>query len=111
MVAGLDEVGGAFGDHDSRRVGVASGDPGHHRGVYDTQPVHTADPELTVHHRSVVIPHAAGADRMECRLGVFSNEGRQRRIIDLAGPRSHRPVDVRAQGCGWRSPTEWWALR
>ena len=70
-------------------------------GCYNTQPVQTADPQLTVHHRSIVMPHAAGADRMECRLGVFSNERRQRRIIDLAGPRSHGGADVRAQGCGF----------
>jgi hypothetical protein len=30
VVARSDEVGGAFGDHDGRRVGMAADDPRHH---------------------------------------------------------------------------------
>ena len=30
VVVCSDEVGGAFGDHDGRRVGMAADDPGHH---------------------------------------------------------------------------------
>ena len=30
VVARSDEVGGEFGDHDGRRVGMAADDPGHH---------------------------------------------------------------------------------
>ena len=40
----LDKVGGLFGDHDGRRVGVARGDGRHDRGIGDAQAVDPAHP-------------------------------------------------------------------
>jgi pimeloyl-ACP methyl ester carboxylesterase len=37
VVARSDEFGGAFGNHDGRCVGMAAGDPRHHRGVHHPQ--------------------------------------------------------------------------
>jgi hypothetical protein len=42
-VARSDEVGGPFGDHEGRCVGMAAGDPRHHRGVHYPQPVQAVD--------------------------------------------------------------------
>ena len=43
---GEDHVGGLFGDHDGRRVGVAAYQRRHHRGVDDAQPVDAVDPQF-----------------------------------------------------------------
>jgi hypothetical protein len=43
VVARSDEVGGAFGDHDGRCMGMAAGDPGHHRGVHHPQRIQAVD--------------------------------------------------------------------
>jgi hypothetical protein len=65
------------------RVSMAADGPRHHRGVPYPQPIQAADPQLTVHHRGIV---AAQVPTVVCRLGMFSNERRQLRTIDLAGP-------------------------
>jgi hypothetical protein len=92
-----DEVGGAFGDHDGRRVGMAADDARHHRGVHHPQPIQAADAKLTIHHRGDVTAHAACSNRVVRGLGVFPDERRQLRIIDLARPGRHGRADVRAQ--------------
>src|SRR5215203_3948559 len=57
VVAGLDEVGGAFGDHDGGRLGMAADDLWHDRGVHHPQPGQAADAQLAVDHRGIVAAH------------------------------------------------------
>src|SRR5579875_1336579 len=69
-----DEIGGALGDHDRRRVGVAAGDGRHHRGVGDAQPVNAFEFELRIDDGIGIVAHAAGAGGMKHRLRVLPHE-------------------------------------
>ncbi len=52
--SGADEIRCAFADHDRRRIGIAVGDPGHDRGIGNTQPGDAVHPQLSINDRHVV---------------------------------------------------------
>ena len=64
LAVGQHPFGGALGDHQDRRVGVAPGDGRHHAGVGHAQAPHAAHPQARVDHRRV-----AGAPSWRCPPG------------------------------------------
>lgn len=69
----LDPIRRLLGNHDRRHVGVAAHDARHDRGMDPAQTWHTVHSPLSVHHRHVVLAHAAGAHGVVHRVGDFSN--------------------------------------
>ena len=59
-----DHVGGFLGDHDRRRVGVARGHKGHHRGVDDAQTGEPTQAQIGRRHGVGAAPHRASSHRM-----------------------------------------------
>ena len=59
-----DHRGRLFADHDRRRVGVATGDLRHDRGVSDAQPFDAVHAQPRIDHRVAARSHPAGADRV-----------------------------------------------
>jgi Zn-dependent protease with chaperone function len=74
--SGVDQLGGALGDHDRRRIGVAADQLRHYGGVDHAQALHAAHPQLRVDDgvRIAVRAHRAGADRVVDRLGLAADE-------------------------------------
>jgi hypothetical protein len=112
-----DHVGGLFGDHDGRGVGVAADQGRHDRGVDHAQSLDAAHLELGVDHGVWVGAHAAGADRVVDGLGLGADEvdqavaarphrcrgsiswarkGEGRLVEDLARQRTHSSIISRS---------------
>jgi hypothetical protein len=67
-------VSDLLGDHDDRSVGVATYQPGHHRGVHHPQPVNAPNAQVAIDNRVRVAPHAACSNRVIDRLCFASHD-------------------------------------
>jgi hypothetical protein len=99
-----DQVRGALGDGDRRRVRVPARNHRHHRRVDDAQALEAVDAQLIVDDGLRVLAHAAGAD------GVIDGEGRARdrvahRLVAVAVGRRERLGAV-GRIAGWRADVE-----
>jgi hypothetical protein len=72
-----DQIGGALRDHDGGRVGVATDDRGHDRGIDHSQAVDAMHPQRVVDRGGHIARHAhlAGADRVIANLECVPHPG------------------------------------
>jgi hypothetical protein len=95
-----DHVGSPFGDHNDRRIDVASDEIWHHCGVDHAQTFDPANPQLRINHGHFVgdVSHPTSAKRVIHRIGGGADKGVELGVRAYIVPGCDLPAKERLEG-------------